>query len=252
MTIPCIRDHRIRLTGLQFFICMKTIGLIGGLTYVSTLEYYRLINEMVNEQLGGSEAAKLIIYSVNFGDIKKLTVAQDWAGIASLIGDAAKKTEKAGADCLLLGANTMHRIAPEIQEMMGIPLIHIASETAKAIQEKGMKKVALLGTKYTMELDFYHKNLAASGIESLIPSAPDIEIVNDVIYNELSKNQFLPASKQNYLRIINGLAAQGAEGVILGCTEIPLLIKPEDTTIPLFDTTRIHARAAVDFALNGQ
>ncbi len=230
---------------------MKKIGLIGGLTWVSTLEYYRLLNELINEREGGSEAAEIILYSVNFGPIKKMTEAGDWNGISAIICHAARVLEKAGADCLMLGANTMHKIAPEIQASISIPLIHIATITAHAINKQNMKRIALLGTKYTMQLDFYKNALAQYGIETLVPGEKDIEVINTSIYTELGKNIFLPATRQQYVEIINELAGRGAEGVILGCTEIPMLIKQTDSSIPVFDTTKLHAMAAVEFALGG-
>lgn len=228
---------------------MKKIGLIGGLTWVSTLEYYRLLNELVNERKGGSEAAEIILYSVNFGQIKILTESGNWAAISKIICDAARKLQQAGADCILLGANTMHKIAGDVQASITIPLIHIASVTSRAIATQRMRKVALLGTKYTMQLDFYKNALLQNGIETLIPSETEIEIINTAIYYELGKNIFLPATKKQFIHIIESLAKKGAEGVILGCTEIPMLIAQSDSPIPVFDTTRLHAMAAVDFAL---
>jgi aspartate racemase len=228
---------------------MKTIGLIGGLSYLSTLDYYRLLNEMVNQRVGGVTSAKIWMYSVNFAEIKTLTEKLDWDGIAGIICPAAKKAEQAGADCLLVGANTMHHIADKIQGAINIPLIHIAEETAKAVTAKGIKKVALLGTKYTMQLPFYKNKLAQAGIDTIIPNEAEIEIINAAIYNEMGKGIFSASTKANFLKIINRLRNAGAEGVILGCTEIPILIKQEDSMLPVFDTTRIHASAAVDFAL---
>jgi len=228
---------------------MKKIGLIGGLTWVSTIEYYRLLNQLVNEKLGGSEAAEVIIYSVNFGEIKKFTEANDWANISKIICAAANELEKAGAACVLLGANTMHKIAPEVQSAVSIPLIHIADVTATAIRNKELSKIALLGTKYTMQLDFYKNALAEKGIETLIPDEDNIQYINTAIYTELGKNIFLPETKKRFLEIIDSLAKQGAEGVILGCTEIPLLLNQSDTSLAVFDTTLIHATAAVEFSL---
>jgi aspartate racemase len=228
---------------------MKTIGLIGGLTWFSSIDYYRLLNQKVNEQLGGDEAAKIILNSVNYGEIKKLTIAGNWKGIASIICEAARKTEGAGADCILLGANTMHHIAEEVAASVNIPLIHIADAVGKAIIKKGLKKVALLGTKYTMQFDFYKTKLASYNITTLIPDETDVEIVNNRIYDELGKGVFRDETRQEYLSIINKLIQQGAEGVILGCTEIPLLIKQEHSPVSVFDTTLIHAEAAVEFAL---
>jgi aspartate racemase len=229
---------------------MKTIGLIGGLTWLSSLDYYRMLNEMVNERKGGVEAGKIILYSVNFAEIKTLTETDQWDKIEELISAAAKKVELAGADCILLGANTMHKIADAVQSAVNIPLIHIAEETAKEIGQRGLKKVALLGTKYTMQLDFYKNKLAEKGITTLIPGEEDIQYINGAIYNEMGKGIFLPATKDRFKEITTALEEQGAEGVILGCTEIPILIKQSDVTIPVFDTTRIHAQAAVDFALS--
>ena len=228
---------------------MKTIGLVGGLTWHSTIDYYRFMNQQVNERQGGNTAAKIILNSVNYGEIKKLTQAGDWKGIIEIISDAAKKTETAGADCLLLGANTMHHIAEEVAAAINIPLIHIADATAKAIKGKNISTVALLGTRYTMQFDFYKNKLALHGIKTLIPGEDDVQVINKSIYEELGKGILLPSTKQQYLTIINALVQQGAEGVILGCTEIPLLIKQEDCAVPVFDTTSLHATAAVDFVL---
>ncbi len=230
---------------------MKTIGLIGGLTWLSTLDYYRLLNEMVNQRLGGVEAGQIIVYSVNFGEIKVLTEAGQWDEIARQISGVAKKLEQAGADCILIGANTMHKIADEVQAAVTIPVIHIAEEVAASIQEKGLSRVALLGTKYTMQLDFYKNKLAAKGISTIIPNEAEIEIINTAIYTEMGKGIFTPVTKAKFLGIIQRLISEGAEGIILGCTEIPILIKQEDCTVPVFDTTRIHSQAAVRFALNG-
>jgi aspartate racemase len=228
---------------------MKTIGLIGGLTWYSTLDYYRLLNELANKALGGSHAAKIILYSVDFAEIEVLTKKQDWDAIAIIVCDAAKIIENAGASCLMIGANTMHKIADEVQAAVKIPVIHVADAVATAIKVKGLKKVALLGTKYTMQLGFYKTKLAAAGIEVIIPGEADIELINDSIYNEFSKGIFLTERKTQYLRIIQALIDSGAEGIILGCTEIPILIKQEDSSVPVFDTAFIHAAAAVDFAL---
>ena len=229
---------------------MKTIGLIGGLTWYSTLDYYRLLNELTNKRLGGAHAAKVILNSVDFAEIKVLTEAQDWEGIAVIMCKAAKSLELAGADCLLIGANTMHKIAAEIQAAVNIPVIHIGVVTAAAIKNTGLKKVALLGTKYTMQLDFYKAKLADNSITTIIPVETAIAFINNAIYNEFSAGIFLPETKAEYLRIINVLIEEGAEGIILGCTEIPILIKQQDCTVPIFDTTLLHATAAVDFALD--
>jgi len=229
---------------------MKTIGLIGGITWLSTLDYYRLLNQKINQQLGGVNSAKLIISSVNFDEIKTLTLANDWDGLTVIMSKEAKKLEEAGADCILIGANTMHNIADEVQASINIPLIHVAEETGKEITRLQLKKVALLGTKYTMQLPFYKNKLAAQGIETIIPNETHIEYINSAIYNEMGNGIFLPERKEGFIEIINQLKSEGAEGVILGCTEIPILIKQEDSPIPVFDTTAIHAAAAVNFALS--
>lgn len=228
---------------------MKTIGIIGGLSWLSTIEYYRMLNEQVNERLGDVNSAKIILYSVNFAEIKKLTQQDHWEEIATIISGIAQSLQQAGADCILIGANTMHKIAEEIQRAITIPVIHIAEVTAAEINKQNLKKVALLGTKYTMQLDFYKNKLSAQGITTIIPGVEDIEFINEAIYTEMGKGIFLPSTKEKFLEIIRGLISRGAEGIILGCTEIPLLIKQEDCVVPVFDTTRIHATAAVEFAL---
>ena len=228
---------------------MQTIGIIGGLSWPSTIDYYRVINEQVNQRLGGSSAAKIILYSLNFGDIKELTLRDDWASITTLVCDVARKLEQAGADCVLIGANTMHRIADAIQQSISVPIIHIAEVTAAAVQKQQIKKVALLGTKYTMQLDFYPDALRAYGIETIVPGEADRDYIHATIYNELGNGILTDAMRERYKKIIHDLVQQGAEGVILGCTEIPLLIKQTDSPIPIFDTGLIHSTAAVDFAV---
>jgi aspartate racemase len=229
---------------------MKTIGVIGGLTWLSSVEYYKMINQMVNEKLGGVEAAKLILYSVNFAEIKTLTEANDWAGISVMICDAAKKLETAGAEIILIGANTMHKIADDVIAAVDVPVIHIAEVVADEISKLGFRKVALLGTKYTMQLDFYKTKLKHKGIETILPGQADMEYINNAIYNEMGKGSFLPETKARFIEIINKLSNAGAEGIILGCTEIPILIKSKDVHAKLFDTGYIHAKAAVDAALS--
>ncbi|CAN5416528.1 aspartate/glutamate racemase family protein [soil metagenome] len=228
---------------------MKTIGFIGGLTWLSSMDYYRLLNQLTNEKLGGVSSCKLLMYSVNFEEIKTLTVAGDWDGIAATMSAIAQRLEIAGADCILLGANTMHHIADKVQAAINVPLIHIAAVTATAITNMEINKVALLGTKYTMLFDFYKDKLAEKNIETIIPNAADIEYINTTIYEEMGKGIFLPERKKRFIEIIHDLAQQGAQAVVLGCTEIPILIKQEDISIPVFDTTLIHASAAVAFAL---
>ena len=229
---------------------MKSIGLIGGLTYVSTIEYYRYINKLANEKLGGTETAEVIMYSVNFGEIKVLTEAEDWKNISVIICKAAQTIEAGGAACLLIGANTMHKIADEVQAVIKIPVIHIAEAVAKEILKNGLKKVGLLGTRYTTQLGFYTDHLAKHGIETIIPGQGDIDFLNYTIYNEFSKNLFLPGTKAAYLKIISKLKEKGAEGIILGCTEIPFLVKQSDCDILLFDTVKIHSAAGVDHVLS--
>lgn len=228
---------------------MKPIGLIGGLTYVSTIEYYRVLNELANKKLGGSATAEIIMYSVNFEEIKILTEKYDWEKLALIISGLARKIEAAGASCLLIGANTMHKIAGEIQNAINIPVIHIADAVGKSIKSREITKVALLGTRYTMQLGFYQEKLSNYGIETIVPTGDDAEFINWTIYNEFSKNIFSPETKSRYQEIIDDLSRQGVDGVILGCTEIPLLIKQEDCSLPLFDTAKIHSQAGVDFAI---
>ncbi|MFC0772793.1 aspartate/glutamate racemase family protein [Terrimonas alba] len=229
---------------------MKTIGLIGGLSWLSTIDYYRMLNELTNEKLGGVSSAKIILYSVNFEEIKQLTEQGRWDEIEKLMTTIAQNLQAAGADCLLLGANTMHKIADDIQRSISIPLINIAAETAKEIKQQQLQTVALIGTKYTMQFDFYKNKLADQGIMTIIPGVEDIEFINTAIYSEMGKGIFLPATKEKFLAIIGKLAGQGAQGIILGCTEIPILVKQSDCKIPLFDTTKIHSAAAIRFALS--
>jgi len=229
---------------------MKTIGLIGGISWLSTIDYYRLLNQKVNERLGGVHSAQILLSSVNFDEVKRLTLADDWDGLAGMMSREAKRLQQAGADFILIGANTMHNIADKVQASVNIPLIHIAEEAGKEIVKLQLKKVALLGTKYTMQLDFYKNKLAEQGIETIIPNEADIDYINNAIYDEMGKGIFLHERKQGFVRIINQLKEQGAEGVILGCTEIPILIQQNDSPIPVFDTTAIHVNAAVGVALS--
>jgi len=229
---------------------MKTIGIIGGISWVSSLDYYRIINEQINERLKGLNAGKIILYSVNYGDIKTLTDQDRWEDITIMMKDVAGKLKNAGADCLVIGANTMHRIATEIQEAVDIPVIHIADATADAIKAHNLTRVALLGTKFTMELDFFKSKLSALGIETIIPDAADRDYIHAAIYNELGKGLCLPETRSIFLNIMAEMKDRGAGGIILGCTEIPMLIKQHDFELPLFDTTMLHASAAVNFALS--
>ena len=229
---------------------MKKIGLLGGMSWESTIEYYRIINETVKEKMGGLHSAECILYSVDFAEIEKLQHDNRWDQAARLLVQAARSLEIAGADCLVICTNTMHKLAPEIQQQLSIPLLHIADSTAQKVRSAGLRKVALLGTRFTMEEDFYRGRLERPhGLEVLIPSEADRQIVHRVIYDELCMGIIAAASATQYAQIIGRLIDTGAEGVILGCTEIGLLVKPADYGIALFDTTRIHAEAAVQFAL---
>lgn len=228
---------------------MKTIGLIGGISWVSTADYYRLINESINEKLGGLNFSQCIIYSFNYADIKKNNDANDWDANFKMVSEASVHLKNAGASAIVLCANTMHLIAEKLEQAIGIPVIHIAAVTAAAIKEKKIKKVGLLGTKFTMELDFFKSKLSAHGIEAIIPGEEDREFVHYTIYEELGRGVLKEETRQRYLSIIRGLIDRGAEGLILGCTEIPLLIQQPDVPVPLFDTTKIHVAAATRFAL---
>jgi aspartate racemase len=228
---------------------MKTLGLIGGISWVSTIDYYKLINEGINEKIGGLNFSQCIIYSFNYADIKKNNDANDWDKTFSMLSAACEHLKNGGAEAIVLCANTMHLIAERIEEKVGLPVIHIATATATAIKDKNIKKVGLLGTKFTMELDFFTNKLTEQGIEAIIPGEEDRQFIHHSIFEELGRGIINEETKQRYLAIINILIEQGAEGIILGCTEIPLLIQPQDLPILVFDTARIHAAAAVDFAL---
>lgn len=236
-------------TVLIYLHAMKTIGLIGGITWLSTMDYYRLLNQLTNEKLGGVSSCKLLMNSLEFEEIKGLTFAGDWDSIAAIVCKASQTLELAGADCILIGANTMHYVADKVQSSINIPLIHIAEVTANVVAEKGLNKVALLGTRYTMQMEFYKNKLADKNIETIIPGVEDIEYINHAIYEEMGKGIFTAETKENFLQIIKSLREKNVQGVILGCTEIPILIKQEDVSIPVFDTTLIHVQAAVSFAL---
>ncbi|MEN6460636.1 MAG: aspartate/glutamate racemase family protein [Syntrophomonas sp.] len=228
---------------------MKTIGLIGGMSWESSSEYYRIINEEVKRRLGGLHSAKCVLYSVDFEEIEKCQRNGEWEKTAQILTDAARSLEAAGADFIVICTNTMHKVANQIQAGIHIPLLHIADITAQQVLSNGIKTIGLLGTRYTMEQDFYKSRLAAQGIRVLIPKETDRVIVNAVIYNELCLGQIIDESRTRYKRIIEDLIEQGADGIILGCTEIGLLVKPEDSNVPLFDTTLIHAIGAVNYAL---
>ncbi|HHU02936.1 MAG TPA: aspartate/glutamate racemase family protein [Christensenellaceae bacterium] len=223
---------------------MKTIGLIGGMSWESTVSYYQIINETIKEKLGGLHSAKIILYSVDFAEIEECQSKEDWDKSAIILADAAIRLEQAGADYIVICTNTMHKVAPYIQKEIKIPIIHIAETTAEALKKNNVKKVALLGTKYTMTQNFYKEKIQQNGIEVIIPNEKDIEIVNYIIYNELCLGIISDKSRREYMRIIDSLKADGAEGVILGCTEIGLLISQEDSSIPIYDTTQTHAYVA--------
>lgn len=223
---------------------MKTIGLIGGMSWESTVTYYQIINQTVQERLGGLHSAKLLLYSVDFAVIEKYQTKGAWDESAKILISAATKLEHAGADFIVICTNTMHKVAPQLQKQLNIPILHIADATADALFNAGMKNVALLGTKYTMQQDFYKDKLLARGISIIIPEEEDVELVNHIIYNELCLGVVTNTSRREYQRIIDVMKEHGAQGVILGCTEIGLLIHQSDSSLPVFDTTQIHARAA--------
>ena len=223
---------------------MKTIGLLGGMSWESTVTYYQIINETIKEKRGGLHSARILLYSVDFAEIEKCQSEGDWEKSADILSEAARNLEKAGADFIVICTNTMHKVAPEIQDRIHVPVMHIAEATAEVLKENQITKVALLGTKYTMTQDFYKKKLEENGITVLIPDEKSIEIVNRVIYDELCLGMISSGSREQYLKIIDALALKGAQGVILGCTEIGLLVHQEDTSLPVFDTTQIHARKA--------
>jgi aspartate racemase len=228
---------------------MKTIGLLGGMSWESTLGYYRAINEGVRQKLGGLHSAQIAMVSVDFAPIEQLQHADDWTGTAEILGDAARGVEAAGADFLLICTNTMHRVAPQIEAAIRIPVLHIADTTAEVLLADGVGTVGLLGTAFTMEQAFYRGRLAERyGLEVLVPHTADRDLVHRVIYEELCQGRVEPGSKAEYLRIVASLAARGAEAVILGCTEIGMLIGQRDTEVRLLDTTLIHAQKAVELA----
>lgn len=229
---------------------MKTLGLIGGTGWVSTVDYYKLINELINEKLGGVHAAKLILYSLNFGEIKPLLDINDWDSISRIYSNIAIKLRDSGADCIILAANTPHLIADKIKVASKLPLIHIAEATAKAIKETGIKKVAILGTRFTMENSFYSDTLADHGIATIVPNEAERIFLHNAILDEMVKGIFTEASKATHLEIIDKLISQGAEGIVYACTEIPILLKGLSLPVTTFDTTLIHAKAAVAFAID--
>ena len=224
--------------------------MIGGTGWPSTLEYYRIINQETNRRLGGLSSAKIILTSFNYVEIDKFNKAEDHAGVYKLVLESAQKLKKCSVDCIVLCANTLHQYVEELEKEIDIRIVHIADATAKEINEKGLSKISLLGTRFTMEMDFYTKRLKEAGIESLVPPKSEREFIHDAIMNELLKEDFKKETKEKFLNIIVDLEKQGAQGIVLGCTEIPLLINQEDVGLPAFNTLEIHAKAAVDFALS--
>lgn len=229
---------------------MKTIGLLGGMSWESTALYYKQINEEIKKRLGSLHSAKVVIYSVDFDEIEKLQHSGDWDKTAEILGEAGKNIQNANADFLLICTNTMHKVAPSIQEKLNIPIVHIADATAKVLQKDGISKVGLLGTAFTMEEDFYKNRITDNfGIDVITPNKEDIKIIHKIIYEELCLGVIKEDSRKEYLRIIEDLNSKGAQGIILGCTEICMLIKDEHTNTKLYDTTTIHANEAVNKAL---
>lgn len=228
---------------------MKTIGLIGGMSWESTIPYYRIINEEIKEKLGGLHSAKIVLYSVEFDEIEKCQSSGEWEKSGEILGNAARGIENAGADFILICTNTMHKVAPQIASMINIPIVHIADATADELEKRNIKTVGLLGTKYTMTQDFYKQRLIDRGINVVIPDEEGIDTVNSIIYDELCVGKIEDSSREKYKKIIEDLTGKGAEGVILGCTEIGLLIGQSDVSIPVFDTTVIHAKRAAELAM---
>ncbi|MED4164941.1 aspartate/glutamate racemase family protein [Halalkalibacterium halodurans] len=228
---------------------MRTIGLIGGMSWESSAEYYRIINKEVKNKLGGLHSAKCLLYSVDFDEIERFQAAGDWDQAGERLGNVAFALEKAGADFIVLCTNTMHKVTSHIEEKIQIPILHIADATANQIQKSTIQTVGLLGTSYTMEQDFYKSRIESRGIKVITPTKQERDMINKVIYEELCVGRIRPSSKKYYEEVMNRLVAHGAEGIILGCTEIGLLVQQEDSKVPLFDTTVIHALEAVHLAL---
>lgn len=228
---------------------MKTIGLIGGMSWESTVTYYQIVNEIVKQELGGLHSAKVILYSVEFDEIEKCQAAGEWEKSGDILGKAAQGLEAAGADFILICTNTMHKVFDQVQSYVKVPLLHIAQVTADALKRENITQVGLLGTKYTMEQDFYKGKLAENGIDVIVPEAGDIETVNSIIFGELCRGEIRETSRETYLRIIDDMVARGAQGVILGCTEIGLLVHQTDTVAKLFDTTQLHGETAALMSL---
>ncbi|ANQ26539.1 aspartate racemase [Vibrio natriegens] len=229
---------------------MKTVGMLGGMSWESTASYYKALNEGVKSRLGGLHSAKICLYSVDFDEIEKLQHQGKWSETALILAEAAKSVERGGADFLMICTNTMHKVVPEIESEISIPILHIADATAESLVQDGVTKVGLLGTRFTMEQDFYKGRISEKfGIDVVVPTAEEQTVVHDIIYQELCLGEIKTESRDRYLKIIANLHAQGAQAVILGCTEIALLVKQSDTTVPLYDTTEIHAAHGVEWAL---
>jgi len=231
---------------------MKTIGLIGGMSWESTIPYYSIINEYMRDALGGLHSARIILYSVDFAELEQFISEDDWNKSAEILADAARRLEKAGADIILICANTAHKVYPQVKAAIHVPLLHIAEATGEELAKKGIKKVALLGTACTMQEDFYRSKLIEAGFEVLVPKADDITIVDHIIFNELCRGQFRDDSRNQFSEIIDDLKKDGAEAVILGCTEMGLLVKQKDSALPIFDTTVIHAGKAAEWVLRSE
>ncbi|BCS87845.1 aspartate/glutamate racemase family protein [Pseudodesulfovibrio sediminis] len=228
---------------------MKTIGLLGGMSWESTVGYYQVMNQAVKERLGGLHSARILLFSVDFQVLRDFMVDEDWDAVAAHLADAARTLEQGGADMIVIGTNTMHKVAPQIADAVSVPVVHIADATAQVARTEGYAKVGLLGTIFTMEDDFYTQRLEEQGLEVIVPGAEDRKLVDRVIFDELCKGELCSCSRTEYLRILDAMAAQGAQAVILGCTEIGLLVRPGDTDVPTLDTCRIHAVTAVEEAL---
>jgi aspartate racemase len=230
---------------------MKKLGLVGGMSWISTIDYYRFINEGINEKLGGLNFAECIIYSVNFNDFVSNNTAGNWDATYEIILNACQNLEKSGAEAIVLCANTAHAIADRLEANFALPIIHIVTATADEIKKQGLKKVGLLGTKFTMEMDFYKDKLISLGVDPMVPESQETrDFIQQTLKDELGKGIILEETKERYVRIINDLIANGAEGIILGCTEIPMIISQKDVSVPVFDTTQIHSQAAVAFSLS--
>lgn len=230
---------------------MKVIGLIGGMSWESSAEYYRIVNQAVRRELGGQHSARVLLYSVDFATIERMQREDRWDEAAEAMTNAAHRLERGGAELLVLCTNTMHKLVPQLEAATALPILHIADAAGRAIRAAGLARVGLLGTRFTMEQAFYRERLEAHGVEVMVPDAPQRAEVHRVIYDELCRGEILPASRERYLAIMQSMAAAGAEGFVLGCTEIPLLVTQADVPWPVFDTTRLHAEWAVAEALGG-